>query len=136
MAAKPKIVLVIDDERTMQDLINRNLNRLKIPIRIHEALSGEMGITKYKDLTHKGLRPDLVIMDLNLTQWGEGEIDGVQATREILKFDPQANIYGYTAWFATQWAKQLEEAGVKQVIERTMLPSEFRQLIEHILTGT
>ena len=135
MASKPKIVLVIDDEETMQDLIEQNLGRLSIPIKVHGALSGELGITKYKDLVRRGMKPDLVIMDLNLTQWGEGEIDGVQATREILEFDPDANIYGYTAWFATRWAKELEEAGVKQVIERTTLPSDFRRLIEDILTG-
>ncbi len=128
-----KIVLVIDDEETMQDLIKRNLERCKIPIAVYSALSGEEGVEKYKELMEKGKKPDLVIMDLNLTQWGEGKIDGVEATRRILKIDPKANIYGYTAWFATEWAYKLKEAGAKEIIERTILPSEFRKMIESIL---
>ncbi|MDD3494126.1 MAG: response regulator [Candidatus Thermoplasmatota archaeon] len=134
MPDNPKIVLVIDDEETMQDLIQRNLARIDLPIRVHSALSGEEGVEKYRHLMHKNLRPDLVIMDLNLTQWGPGEIDGVETTRRILSLDPKANIYGYTAWFATRWSKELQEAGAKKVIERTTLPSDFRRLIEDILS--
>ncbi|MCD6447463.1 MAG: response regulator [Thermoplasmata archaeon] len=129
-----KIVLVIDDEETMQDLIRRNLDLCKIPIAVYSALSGEEGVEKYKELMEKGRKPDLVLMDLNLTQWGKGEIDGVEATKRILEIDPEANIYGYTAWFATAWADKLIEAGAKEVIERTMLPSEFRKKIEEILS--
>lgn len=128
-----KIVLVIDDEETMQELIRRNLSKCRIPIAVYSALSGEEGIEKYERLMNEGRKPDLVIMDLNLTQWGKGKIDGVETTRRILQMDPDANIYGYTAWFATAWAKALKDAGAKDVIERTVLPSDFRKMIEKIL---
>ena len=128
-----KIVLVVDDEETMLGLIKRNLEKCNIPIIVYMASSGEEGVEKYKELMNKGKKPDLVIMDLNLTQWGKGKIDGVEATRQILEIDPDANIYGYTAWFATAWAQKLKEAGAKDVIERTVLPSEFRKMIEDIL---
>ncbi len=130
-----KIVLVIDDEETMQDLIRRNLSKSSLPIKVYSALSGEEGIEKYKKLMENGKKPHLVIMDLNLTQWGKGRLDGVETTREILKLDPDANIYGYTAWFATEWARELEKAGAKKVIERTVLPSQFRKMVEEILKG-
>ena len=119
-----KIVLVIDDEETMQDLIRRNLSKSSLPIKVYSALSGEEGIEKYKKLMENGKKPHLVIMDLNLTQWGKGRLDGVET-----------NIYGYTAWFATEWAKELEKAGAKKVIERTVLPSQFRKMVEEILKG-
>ncbi|MCD6512290.1 MAG: response regulator [Thermoplasmata archaeon] len=128
-----KIVLVIDDEDTMRDLIRRNLMKLNIPVAVYEASTGEDGVEKYKELMEAGKKPDLVIMDLNLTQWGKGKIDGVEATKKILEIDPDANIYGYTAWFATAWAERLLEAGAKDVIERTILPNEFRKMIEDIL---
>jgi len=130
---KEKIVLVIDDEETMQDLIRRNLSRSSLPIKVYSALSGEEGIEKYKKLVEEGRKPHLVIMDLNLTQWGRGRLDGVETTRKLLEIDPDANIYGYTAWFATEWAKELEKAGAKKVIERTILPSQFRKMVEEIL---
>lgn len=128
-----KIVLVIDDEETMQDLIRRNLEKCSIPIAVYSALSGEEGLEKYTMLMKQGKKPHLVIMDLNLTQWGKGKMDGVETTRKILEIDPNANIYGYTAWFATAWADKLREAGAKDVIERTILPRDFRRLIEDIL---
>ncbi len=128
-----KIVLAIDDEETMIDLIKRNLGKISIPVVVYGATSGEEGLEKYKKLTEQGKRPNLVIMDLNLTQWGKGKMDGVETTKKILEFDPKANIYGYTAWFATAWSKKLEEAGAKKIIERTILPSDFRKLIEDIL---
>lgn len=134
MSDTPYIVLIIDDEDTMQDLVKRNLSLLDLPIKVHAALTGEEGVDKYRDLMDKGLTPDLVIMDLNLTQWGEGEIDGVEATRRILEIDPEARIYGYTAWFATRWAQELEKAGAEEVIERTTLPSDFRKIVADILT--
>ncbi len=128
-----KIVLVVDDEDTMVELIRRNLSKCKMPIRVYSASTGEEGVEKYENLMKRGMKPHLVIMDLNLTQWGKGEIDGVEATRRILQIDPKANIYGYTAWFATAWAEKLVEAGAKKVIERTILPSEFRKTVEEIL---
>ena len=130
-----KIVLVIDDEETMQDLIRRNLSKSSLPIKVYSALSGEEGIEKYQKLVKEGRRPHLVIMDLNLTQWGKGSLDGVETTKKLLEMDPDANIYGYTAWFATEWARELEKAGAKKVIERTVLPSQFRKMVEEILKG-
>jgi CheY-like chemotaxis protein len=128
-----KTVLVVDDEETMQELIRRNLQRCTIPIAVYSALSGEEGVDRYRELMEKERKPDLVIMDLNLTQWGAGQIDGVETARRILELDPTAQIYGYTAWFATSWAKKLKDVGAKDVIERTVLPSEFRRMIEDIL---
>ncbi len=133
---KKKIVLVIDDEDTMRDLIRRNLNKISIPVIVYDASTGEEGVEKYRRLMEKGSKPDLVIMDLNLTQWGVGKIDGVEATKQILSIDPEANIYGYTAWFATAWSNKLMEAGAKDVIERTILPAEFRKMMESILKAT
>jgi len=133
---KKKIVLVIDDENTMRDLIRRNLNKISIPVIVYDASTGEEGVEKYRKLMEKGMKPDLVIMDLNLTQWGIGKIDGVEATKQILSMDPEANIYGYTAWFATAWSKKLRDAGAKDIIERTILPAEFRKMMESILMAT
>lgn len=128
-----RIILVVDDEETMQQLIKRNLQKLDISLIIYSATSGEEGVKKYKELFDKGTKPDMVIMDLNLTQWGSGTIDGVETTRQIIQIDNKAVIYGYTAWFATAWAKKLKDVGAKDVIERTKLPSEFREIIKNII---
>lgn len=134
-AEKPKVVLVVDDEGTMREIIQLNLERSSIPITVYNASTGEDGVDLYRMLCERGEKPDLVVMDINLTQWGRGTIDGVEATRRIMAYDPDAVVYGYTAWFTHGVEKQLIEAGAKRVIERTVRPSEFRKIVEGYLSS-
>ena len=117
------IMLVIEDEEPIQELIKEYLAPLKIEI--YQAYSGEEGVEKYKELMEKGKRPDLVIMDLKLPG-----IDGVEATKRILKIDPKARVYGFTAYFGTSWAKELEKAGAKGVIARPVGFDGFRDIVK------
>ncbi len=121
------IMLVVEDEEPIQELIKEYLSPLKIEI--YQAYSGEEGVEKYKELLEKGKRPDLVIMDLKLPG-----IDGVEATKRILKIDPKARVYGFTAYFGTRWAKELEKAGAKGVIARPVGFDGFREIVKDILS--
>ncbi|RLF47088.1 MAG: response regulator [Thermoplasmata archaeon] len=120
------IMLVVEDEEPIQELIKEYLAPLKIEI--HQAFSGEEGVEKYKELMKKGKKPDIVIMDLKLPG-----IDGVEATKKILAIDPDAKVYGFTAYFGTEWAKELEKAGAKGVIARPVGFDGFRDIIKDIL---
>ncbi|MBC7080871.1 MAG: response regulator [Thermoplasmatales archaeon] len=119
-------MLVIEDEEPIQELIKEYLSPLKLEI--YQAFSGEEGVEKYRELFEKKKKPDIVIMDLKLPG-----IDGVEATRRILKIDPEANVYGFTAYFGTQWAKELEKAGAKGVIARPVGFDGFREIIKELL---
>ncbi len=120
-------MLVIEDEEPIQELIEEYLTPLKI--KIYKAYSGEEGIELYRSLMEKGKKPDIVIMDLKLPG-----IDGVEATRKIMDMDPEANIYGFTAYFGTQWAKELQKAGAKGVIARPVGFDGFRDIVSDILS--
>jgi len=120
------IMLVVEDEEPIQELIKEYLAPLKIEI--HQAYSGEEGVEKYKELVKRGKKPDLVIMDLKLPG-----IDGVEATKRILSIDPDARVYGFTAYFGTEWAKELEKAGAKGVIARPVGFDGFRDIVKEIL---
>ena len=119
-------MLVIEDEEPIQELIKEYLTPLKIEI--YQAYSGEEGVEKYKELLKKGKKPDIVIMDLKLPG-----IDGVEATKKILEIDPKANVYGFTAYFGTEWARDLEKAGAKGVIARPVGFDGFRDIVKEIL---
>jgi DNA-binding NarL/FixJ family response regulator len=125
-----KYILVVDDEELMHELINVNLSKSSIPFSIYNALTGEEGVEKYKELVKKGKKPDMVVMDINLTAWGEGSIDGIEATRQILEIDSDATVYAYSAWIGDNLGKNLYELGFKKVIERTVRPIVFREIIE------
>jgi len=120
------VMLVIEDEEPIQELIKEYLTPLKIEI--YQAYSGEEGVEKYKELLKKGKKPDIVIMDLKLPG-----IDGVEATKKILEIDPKANVYGFTAYFGTEWARDLEKAGAKGVIARPVGFDGFRDIVKEIL---
>lgn len=121
-------ILVVEDEEPIQELIKEYLTPLNADI--YQALSGEEGVTLYRELMDKDKRPDLVVMDLKLPG-----IDGVKTTRRIIEIDEDANIYGFTAYFGTEWSKELKEAGAKGVIARPVGFEGFRDIVDRILKG-
>ena len=123
-----KRILVVEDEEPIQELIKEYLSPLELEI--YQALSGEEGVTLFRELLDKDHRPDVVVMDLKLPG-----IDGVETTRRIMKLDPKANVYGFTAYFGTEWSKELKDAGAKGVIARPVGFEGFRDIIRRILDG-
>jgi CheY-like chemotaxis protein len=123
-----KRILVVEDEEPIQELIKEYLSPLELEI--YQALSGEEGVTLFRELLDKALRPDVVVMDLKLPG-----IDGVETTRRIMRLDPNANVYGFTAYFGTEWSKELKDAGAKGVIARPVGFEGFRDIIRRILDG-
>jgi CheY-like chemotaxis protein len=119
-------MLVVEDEEPIQDLIKEYLSSLKI--QIIQAFSGEEGVEKYKEMANQGKKPDIVIMDLKLPG-----MDGVESTKKIIDIDRNALVYGFTAYFGTEWAKELEKAGAKGVIARPVGFDGFRDIISDIL---
>jgi len=122
------IVLVVEDEEPIQELIKEYLYPLNVEI--YQAFSGEEGVTLYRELLDKKKRPDVVVMDLKLPG-----IDGVETTKRIMAMDPKANVYGFTAYFGTEWSKELKEAGAKGVIARPVGFEGFRDIVKRILAG-
>ncbi len=141
-----KKILVIDDEPDMHELLKTYLERIE-GIEIVSALSGEEGVEKYRELYERGEEPVLVVMDLNLSGKDEMDIidlhkegldeklDGVRATEQILKINPNANIWGYTAWFDTDWAEKLKSKGARKIFGRTTPFKEFAKMVEKFLMG-
>ena len=108
-----KVLLIIEDERDMQELMKKFIEKAGLKLEIYSAFDGKEGVEKYKELMEKGKKPDLVIMDLKLPA-----MDGVEATKKIMEMDNNAIIYGFTAFFDTDWARRLIKAGAKKIIPR------------------
>ncbi len=132
-------VLIVDDEPDIHEILTVYLSRKDIEV--ENALTGEEGVKMYRKMFEEGRAPDLVIMDLNLS--GEkgmegidlhregkgGRIDGVKATEQILEINPDAVIWGYTAWSDTEWAERLRKAGAKKVVKRLVSFREFAEMV-------
>ncbi|HEC76393.1 MAG TPA: response regulator [Thermoplasmatales archaeon] len=123
-----KKILVVDDEKAIQELIQIYLSELDV--KIYPALTGEEGLEKYAELMKKGNKPNLVIMNLKLP-----DMDGIETTKKIMKMDPSALVYGFTASFNSGCAEELKKAGAKGVIPRTIGFAAFREIVKKILKG-
>lgn len=121
-------MLVVDDEEAIQELIQIYLSEMDV--KIYPALTGEEGLEKYAELMNEGNAPDMVIMNLKLPG-----MDGVETTRKIMKMNPSALIYGFTASFDTDWADELKKAGAKDVIPKIVGFGALRKIVKEILEG-
>jgi len=137
-----KIVLIVDDEPEIHELLKAYLSPLNLEI--YSAYNGEEGVRIYRELLKKGKKPNLVVMDLNLSgterledmkKQMEGiEMDGVRATMEIFKMDRKANVIGFTAYAHLEWGKKLKKIGAREVFGREIGFDGFAERIESILS--
>jgi len=135
-----KIVLVVDDDTEIQDLLQ---TYLPAHWKVHSAYVGKEAVKMYRTLLESGERPDLVVMDLNLSgtkerqamfeQMQGTEVDGVTAAEEILEIDPDANIVGYTAFADMEWGERLKAVGAKAVYGRDIGFDTFAKKAQQIV---
>lgn len=111
-------VLIVDDAAFMRMMLKNILGANGHEI-VGEAADGVQSLEKYAQL-----KPDLVTMDIVMPQ-----LDGIEATREIMTSHPEAKIVMCTA--VGQQAKVLEamKAGAKGYIVK---PFQAPKVVEEI----
>jgi two-component system response regulator DegU len=72
--------LIVDDNEGIRRLLRRAIREIADPI--WECCDGADALKSYIDR-----RPDIVLMDIRMPI-----VDGLEATRRILKFDPEARV--------------------------------------------
>lgn len=119
-----KTILVVDDEPAIVTLITYNLEQAN-----YQVVSVDNGLDAV-EIVQKGL-VDFVIMDLMLPQ-----LDGIEATKQIRKFDEQIPIIMLTAK-ASQVDKILGlELGADDYITKPFSPQELLSRVKVILRRT
>ncbi len=96
-------ILVVDDEIMLIGLLELMLSDYEVI----GATNGREAVEKYKEW-----RPDMVLMDIMMPL-----MDGIEATREILKMDRNAKVLAVTA-YANGKSKEIMEAGALEIIEK------------------
>jgi len=116
--SKRRITVVEDDAAVLETVQVMLGDRYEII----PATNGEEAVRKYKMF-----KPEVVLMDVMMPV-----MDGVEATKEIKKIDPQAKIIGLTA-YARKKGKELLEAGALEVIEKPFTRKQLIEVIEKYL---
>lgn len=116
-------VLVVDDALYMRTMIRDILSgtgRFEI---VGEASNGREAVERYVDL-----KPDLVTMDIVMP-----ELDGIEATREILGRNPSAVIIMCSALGQEALVIESIAAGAKDFIVKPFTPEKVLKVIENVL---
>lgn len=100
-----KSVLIIDDASFMRTALKTILEKNHFEI-AGDAPNGAIGVQKYKEL-----RPDIVTLDITMPV-----MDGIQALKEIKKFDPKARVVMITAMDTEFYVKEAVMNGAKGFI--------------------
>ncbi|NLD38690.1 MAG: response regulator [Desulfatiglans sp.] len=77
----PKKVLLVDDEKTLSELIMESLNLVGGFV-VERAFNGKEAVEKYKSFS-----PDIVVMDVEMPV-----MDGYESSSKIKSIDPDARI--------------------------------------------
>jgi DNA-binding NarL/FixJ family response regulator len=94
-------ILIVDDEKAVRSALGRLLGTHREWKIVGEAADGAEAIGKAKEL-----QPDVVIMDVTMP-----EMNGLEATPEIKKAIPTAEILIFTQHDSTQMVQQAQNAG-------------------------
>ena len=107
-------ILLVDDNQDFLDI-------LKLGLSSHEVMLANNGLEGLE--TYKKELPDVVVMDLKMPL-----MDGIKATKEIIKFNPNAVVIGGTAYSELQ--KDLFDAGAKFVLIKPFSIDSIEKIID------
>ncbi|AIY90111.1 response regulator [Geoglobus acetivorans] len=112
-----KKVMIVEDDDAVLEVLKVMLSKGNCQILV--AKNGQEAIDLYRFA-----KPDLVLMDIELPV-----IDGITATKEIKKLDPNAKIIGVTAYSRSK-GKHLIEAGALDIIDKPFTKKKIFQILE------
>lgn len=120
MALKDVRILIVDDEPFFRDSLREIIGKIGFTV-IAEAGNGREAVRMF--LTH---RPHVTIMDLYMP-----EKNGIDATREIMALDAQANVLTSSASDCPSDTQAVIKVGAKAIIKK---PFEAREIYEAVRT--
>ncbi len=117
-------ILITDDSILARKQLKDIISTLGSPVFI-EAVDGQDAIDKYKES-----KPDLVFLDIVMPKK-----DGNAAIREIMEFDPEANIIIASSVGTQSQLKLALEAGAKDFIQKPLDKDQVVKVVSKFLEG-
>ena len=115
-------VLVCDDAIFMRTMISDILQQSGFEV-VGEPETGVEAVAQYRKL-----KPDLVTMDIVMPDMG-----GIDAVREITKFDPNARILMCSAMGQQALVVEAIQAGAKDFVVKPFQPSRVLEAVQRVL---
>lgn len=123
--SEPTRVIIVDDQRLMRDGL-RLLLELEDGVEVvAEAADGKEGVAKFHEF-----KPDIVLMDIRMP-----EMTGIEATKEILKGDPNARIIILTTFDDDDLIMKGIQAGALGYMLKDLSGEELAAAIQTVMSG-
>lgn len=118
-------ILLADDHEMIREGFKMILKRNKMYEVVGEALNGQEAIALYKSA-----RPDVVIMDISMPV-----LNGMEAAKEIIATDPNANIIILSMYDDEDYISQCTEYGIKGYVVKNESSNELESAIQAVIEG-
>ena len=122
-------ILVLDDEEIVREVIGEILQALDC--KVTYAVDGAVAVTAYREARQKGMPFAVVITDLTIP----GGMGGLEATREILKIDPDARIIVSSGYATDPIMTDFTRYGYKGRVEKPYRLEILQKVVEQVLNG-
>ena len=123
-------VLIVDDAMFMRNMIAEIFNGKNYSGEEYEVVAeAENGIEAVE--MYKEHNPDIVTMDIVMP-----EMTGIEALREIMNLDPEANVIMCSALGQDSLVMEALDAGAKDFIVKPFQPGKVLEVVVRILDET
>lgn len=124
MALKDVRVLIVDDEGFFRDALRLIIGKIGFTV-VAEAANGREAVAMF--LAH---RPHITFMDLYMP-----EKNGLDATREIMAFDPKARVLSSSASDCASDTEAAMKVGAKAIVRKPYEAREIYETVRSVLCG-
>lgn len=114
-------VLIVDDQKGVRRLLEELFKKEGYEVNV--AVDGKDSIEKVKAYT-----PDVILMDMKMPN-----MNGLEASEEIIKYDHTIPIIMMTAYGEMEVVQKALEAGVKKYITKPFDIIDLRNLVREVL---
>ncbi len=115
-------ILIVDDSRTSRKILKSILEESGHEV-VAEAVNGEDGIAKYKEI-----RPEITTLDITMPV-----MDGIEALIQIIEYDPQAIVVMATAAGQKNKIVEAVKAGATEFIQKPFEPEQISSIINSLV---
>jgi len=119
-----KRVLIVDDAAFMRMLLKDMVTKAGFEI-VGEAINGKEAIEKYKELN-----PDVVAIDTIMP-----EMNGIEATKEIMKLNPNAKIIICSAMGQQMMVMEALQSGAKDFVVKPFRQDKITETLFKVMGG-